>query len=421
MKKILICIIILVLSACSNNLPKIESGKDLKMVVATDIHLLSKDLMKSEELMSQVFEYGDGRFVHYSNEIMSTLTDTLKTDQTDILILSGDLTHDGEKASHIAMAAQLKEIEKNGTRVFVVPGNHDLENPFAKDYAEGGWKTAETVSKDEFEEIYKNYGFGEAISRDPNGLSYMVAPSEDVYLLMLDTNKYGMLNMPTGSGIIRQETLDWIKEATQIARENNAQIVTVMHHNLIKHSERLYLGYVINNSEEVVPVFDELDLSIVLSGHMHAQSIKSTEQANNTIYDIVTSSMSIYPMNVGVLEYTKDKGFSYHLESLDVQSWAEANSTDPNLLNFNEYAKEMNFIQNYNRAVSSLIEEEYKIDESLVLSDEVIQRLKDANFNGVIRQIKNELLVLHGFKLESEIEVPSTDTRITSVEIMNQK
>ena len=421
MKKILICIIILVLSACSNNLPKIESGKDLKMVVATDIHLLSKDLMKSEELMSQVFEYGDGRFVHYSNEIMSTLTDTLKTDQTDILILSGDLTHDGEKASHIAMAAQLKEIEKNGTRVYVVPGNHDLENPFAKDYAEGGWKIAETVTKDEFEEIYKNYGFSEAISRDPNGLSYMVAPSEDVYLLMLDTNKYGMLNMPTGSGIIRQETLDWIKEATQLARENNAQIVTVMHHNLIKHSERLYLGYVINNSEEVVPVFDELDLSIVLSGHMHAQSIKSTEQTNNTIYDIVTSSMSIYPMNVGVLEYTKDKGFSYHLDPLDVQSWAEANSTDPNLLNFNEYAKEMNFIQNYNRAVSSLIEEEYEIDESLVLSDEVIQRLKDANFNGVIRQIKNELLVLHGFKLESEIEVISNDTRITSVEIMNQK
>jgi len=421
MKKILLCLIVLMLSACSNNLPKIESGKDIKMVVATDIHLLSKDLMTNEELMDQVFTYGDGRFVHYSNEIMSTLTDTLKSNQTDILILSGDLTHDGEKASHIAMAAQLKEIEKNGTRVYVVPGNHDLENPFAKDYAVGGWKIAETVTKDEFEEIYKNYGFSEAISRDPNGLSYLVAPSEDVYLLMLDSNKYGMLNMPTGSGIIKNETLEWIKEATQLARENNAQIVTVMHHNLIKHSERLYQGYVINNSEEVVPVFDELDLNIVLSGHMHAQSIKSTEQKNNTIYDIVTSSMSIYPMNVGVLDYSKNTGFSYHLEPLDVQTWAESNSTDTNLLNFNEYAKEMNFIQNYNRAVSSLIEEEYDIDESLVLSDEVIQRLKEANFNGVIRQIKNELLVLNGLKLEAEIEVPSTETRITSIEIKNQK
>jgi 3',5'-cyclic AMP phosphodiesterase CpdA len=90
---------------------------------------------------------------------MSTLTDTLKINQTDIHILSGDLTHDGEKASHIEMAAQLKEIEKNGTRVYVVPGNHDLENPFAKDYAVVGWKIAETVTKDEFEEIYKNYGF----------------------------------------------------------------------------------------------------------------------------------------------------------------------------------------------------------------------------------------------------------------------
>lgn len=421
MKKILLCLIVLMLSACSNNLPKIESGQELKIVVATDMHLLSKDLMTNEELMDQVFTYGDGRFVHYSNEIMSTLVDTVKSNQTDILILSGDLTHDGEKASHIAMAAQLKEIEKNGTRVYVVPGNHDLENPFAKDYAIGGWKTAETVTQEEFEEIYKNYGFGEAISRDPNGLSYLVAPSEDVYLLMLDSNKYGMLNMPTGGGVIKNETLEWIKEATQLARENHARIVTVMHHNLIKHSERLYQGYVINNSEEVVPVFDELDLNIVLSGHMHAQSIKSTEQTNNTIYDIVTSSMSIYPMNIGILDYSKDKGFSYHLEALDVEKWAKTNSTDPNLLNFNTYAKEMNFIQNYNRAVSSLIEEEYIIDESLILSDEVIHRLKEANFNGVIRQIKNELLVLNGHKLETEIDVPSTETRITSIEIMNQK
>lgn len=420
MKKCLLYLIVILLSACSNDLTKIKSGEALTMFIATDTHLLSKELMKNDELMDQVFEFGDGRFVHYSNEIMSTLVDTIKTELPDILILSGDLTHNGEKASHLAMAAQLKEIEKSGTRVYVVPGNHDLENPFAKDYAEGGWKTAETVTQDEFEKIYKNYGFSEAISRDPNGLSYMVAPSEDVYLLMLDTNKYGMLNMPTGGGVISSKTLEWIKEASQIARDHNAQIVTVMHHNLIKHSEKLYQGYVINNSEEVVPVFDELDLSIVLSGHMHAQSIKSTEQAQNTIYDIVTSSMSIYPMNYGVLEYSKGKGYSYHLESLDVQKWAESNSTDNNLLNFNEYAKDMNFLQNYNRAVSSLIEEEYEIDETLVLSDEVIHRLKEANFNGVIRQIKNELLTLHGFKTSADIG-SNTEIRLTTVDILEQE
>ena len=168
-----------------------------------------------------------------------------------------------------------------------------------------------------------------------------------------------------------------------------------------------------------MPVFDNLDLSIVLSGHMHAQSIKSTEQANNTIYDIVTSSMSIYPMNYGVLDYSKGKGFSYHLESLDIQSWAQANSSDPNLLNFNEYAKEMNFLQNYNRAVSSLIEEEYELDESLVLSDEVVNRLKEANFNGVIRQIKNELLLVNGLKSNIDIS-PSTETRLTSIDMIEQ-
>lgn len=422
MKKIIVSIIIgLVLIACSSKLPKIEAGSDIKLYVATDIHLLAEELMTNDDLMAQVFEFGDGRFVHYTNELMSTFTNTIKENQPDILVLSGDLTHDGEKLSHEALAKQLKEIEKNGTRVFVVPGNHDLENAFAKDYAEGGWKTAKTVTADEFEKIYKDYGYNEAISRDPSGLSYLAAPSEDVYLLMLDSNKYGILNMPSGSGKFSEATLTWIKEATQIARENNAQIITVMHHNLIKHSERLYEGYVINNYEEVVPIFDELNLNIVLSGHMHAQDIKYTEQANNTIYDIVTSSMSIYPMNYGVVEYKKGNGFSYHLESLDVQSWAQTNSTDVNLLSFDEYAKDMNFTQNYNRALTSFVEDEIMIDPTIKLSDETILRLKTANFNGVIRQIKNEILLLNGLITEEEI-VAQTNTvpRITTVEIPEQ-
>lgn len=421
MRKIGVLLIVILLSACSTQQAKIETGVALQIYVATDIHLLAKELMTNDELMAQVFEYGDGRFVHYTNEIMSTLTNTIKQNNPDILILSGDLTHNGEKASHIAMAKQLKEIEKSGTRVYVIPGNHDLENPFAKDFALGGWKTAETVSADEFEEIYKDYGYKEAISRDPSGLSYLVAPSEDVYLLMLDSNRYGILNMPTGSGKLTQDTLTWISEATQLARDNNAQIITVMHHNFIKHSERLYKGYVIDNSDEVVPVFDKLGLNMVLSGHMHAQSIVSTEQANNIIYDIVTPSMSIYPMRYGVIDYEQGSGFSYALASLDVQTWAQTNSTDENLLNFNEYARDMNFMQNYTRAVNSLIEEEYVLDLNLELSEETIKRLKNANFNGVIRQIKNELLVLHGFKTAAEIEILETsETGLTSVKILEQ-
>lgn len=422
MKKILISLMIgLFISACSSNLPKIETGNDIEVYVATDIHLLANDLMTNEELMAQVFEFGDGRFVRYTNEIMSTFTNTIKEKQPDILVLSGDLTHDGEKLSHEALAKQLKVIEKNGTRVFVVPGNHDLENAFAKDFAEGGWKVAETVSADEFEEIYQDYGYKEAISRDPSGLSYLAAPSDDVYLLMLDSNNYGMLNIPTGGGELTEDTLKWIREATKIARENNAQIITVMHHNLIKHSERLYKGYVINNSEEVVPIFDELNLNIVLSGHMHAQDIKYTEQAKNTIYDIVTSSMSIYPMNYGVVDYIKGEGFSYRLESLDVQTWAQSNSTDANLLSFDGYAKDMNFTQNYKRAIASLLEDEVAIDPEILLSDETILRLKTENFNGVIRQIKNELLLLNGLITSEEIITQTNSVpRLTTAKIPEQ-
>ena len=38
-------------------------------------------------------------------------------------------------------------------------------------------------------EIYKSYGYNEAISRDENTLSYLVKPYKNLWLLMLDTTK----------------------------------------------------------------------------------------------------------------------------------------------------------------------------------------------------------------------------------------
>jgi hypothetical protein len=131
--------------------------------------------------------------------------------------------------------------------------------------------------------------------------------------------------------------------------------------------------------------------------------------------------MSIYPMNYGVIDYQKGNGFSYHLEALDVQSWAQTNSNDSNLLNFNEYAKDMNFTQNYNRALASFVEDEIVIDPSIKLSDETILRLKTENFNGVIRQIKNELLLLNGLISQEEVVLQTNTTpKVITAEIVEQ-
>ena len=63
------------------------------------------------------------------DEILGAFTYEVKNKKPDVLIISGDLTSNGEKKSHVDLAEKLKEIEKAGTAIYVVRGNHDVLNP----------------------------------------------------------------------------------------------------------------------------------------------------------------------------------------------------------------------------------------------------------------------------------------------------
>lgn len=406
MKKTLsaLIVLILLLSGCQTKLEPIASGTDLTFYIATDMHVLADELMEDKEVMELVFENGDGRFVQYADTLMQVFTDKLVQDQPDILIVSGDLTNNGEKLSHQAMAKYFKEIEKGGTRVFVIPGNHDIENPFAKGYKDGNYYTADTVTAEDFEKLYKDYGYGEAVSRDPSGLSYLVKPSEDVYLLMLDSNKYGLLKMPMGGGKLTKDTLAWIEEATKLARDDNAQIITVMHHNLLKHNERHYEGYTLDNTDEVIAKFDTLNLNLVLSGHIHVQDIKHTTDTTNEIYDIVTSSMSVFPMQYGILKYQPEIGYEYSVDQLDVQTWAkETDSDNERLLTFDDFAEESYHSVSYWRAYAQLVDAGYSDEVAMDIMADTIGDLNLHYFKGTLNLIRDELINSEGYALWKNI------------------
>ena len=55
-------------------------------------------------------------------------------------------------------AEKLKIIEKNGTQVVVIPGNHDVDYPFCYGYGETQYYSAERMTDEEFEKIYADYG-----------------------------------------------------------------------------------------------------------------------------------------------------------------------------------------------------------------------------------------------------------------------
>jgi len=401
-----IFIIITIVFISNDHQKSIESGKDILMYIATDIHYFPKSLTDYSDGYEEFATPRDGKQLFYIEDIMDAFVNEIEIGKPDILVVSGDLTNNGEKESHNELSIKFKDIERIGTQVFVIPGNHDLLSIWARGYKEGAAYGVDSINHKEFEDIYGEFGYKEAISRDEKTLSYLAAPSDDVWLLMIDSNKYfADYGMPTNSGIITPETLQWIKECSSLAKKNNAELITVMHHNLIPHSTRMSDGNTIDNSKEVIEVFKELGLNLTFSGHIHIQDIKADNEENPLIYDVVNSALCVYPQQYGVLKYSPKDGYDYNKSKIDVDNWAlEQNLKDDNLLGFMEYSKESFGRRPYDNAVAELVNiGTYTNDEI----EDIANLVTDLNlrlFEGTINSIKNELFATPLYKKFINIE-----------------
>ena len=382
---------------------KIESGKDITFFVTSDTHYLAESLTDNGEAFQEFINSGDGKQLDYIHEIMDAFENDIKKKKPEVLIISGDLTSNGEKESHLELAQRLNQIEKSGTSVYVIPGNHDISNPFARAFKGDKQYMTNYISPKDFSEIYAGFGYKEAISRDKNTLSYLAAPSEDVWLLMLDTAQYEnniVLGFPQMDGRVAASTIDWIKQCSDLAKSKGAQLIAVMHHNLLNHSDTISEGFTINNSDDIVKLFQQIDINLALSGHIHLQDIKSYKAEGNPIYDISTSCISVYPQKYGVLQYSRQNGISYSTSNVDVESWSkEAGIVDEKLNNFAEYTKKQYGDKIYSKIVSRLAVTDAYTSEELKQMGETYKALNLRYFEGVkeigTEEIKNSL----GYKL----------------------
>lgn len=371
----------------------------LDIFVATDIHYLSNRVNDKGAAFKKMADSSDGRAINYSEELVDALKYNVIEKEPEVLIISGDLTHNGEKASHEDMAKRLQEVEDSGTEVLVIPGNHDINNPWARAFVGENQVETDSVTPEEFEEIYKNFGYSDNISRDEESLSYLAKANDEVWVLMLDTSMYeNNTTNPVTNGRIKSSTLEWIKECANMAKENDVQIVTAMHHNLYNHSDLLNLGFTLDNSTEAYDTFVEADLNIVLSGHIHIQDIKVDKE--NKVYDIVTSALIVNPQQYGKIVYDSTKGFTYTTESVDVEHWAkETGNTDDNLLNFSSYSRDFFYDKSYNQTYSQLSTSgEYTEDEAKAMA-ETMAELNVNYFAGTTYQVSEQIINSEGYKL----------------------
>lgn len=313
MKKIIYAIICcLCLIGCQK---KIVCDKDnLKIIVASDLHYFLKDYYQDCDWFEESMLYGDGKMVTYGDEIVDAFIDAVLQEKPELVILTGDLSFNGEKGSHQQLAQKLEQLKEKNIQVAVIPGNHDIDNIYTKGYGKDDYFDVENIDAKTFQDIYQDLGYHLATSKHDESLSYRIDLNEDYSLLMMDSNAHEQTEMMLGaSGFFTESTMQWLEEQLQDIQKQKKIPLIAMHHNLAIHNELLNNGYTINDHEKIAKLFSQYHVPFVLSGHIHCQNIKTIQG----IYDIASSSLLDAPLQYGIIELNQQQ-MNYHTKSLSI-------------------------------------------------------------------------------------------------------
>lgn len=381
-----------------------------KLIIASDIHYLARELTDMGLGFNYMVDHGDGKVVNYIWQITDAFIEEVIAQKPEALILSGDLSLNGEYQSHVELADKLEKVEKAGIPVLVIPGNHDINNVSAAAYEEGVRFPAEKTTPEEFESIYSDFGYDEAISRDEYSLSYVYQLDEYNRLLMLDTCQYK--NHALVGGMIKSETYDWIELQMEDAWSQGMNVIPIAHHNLLDQSRVYVDDCTIEHSSQLIDQLEAWDVGIFLSGHLHVQHYQYADDDPDRICEIVTSSLATPPCQYGVLKYTDDATYTYDTKPLNMEAWAyDEKVTDDNLLDFNTYKGPFLMRVFYNQAYEELKhiknnEHEFTEDEMASMS-QMYAKLNSYCYAGLALKIKAETMNDPSYKLWMDYTYPS--------------
>lgn len=286
-----------------------QEPQSLKMGVISDTHYLSEQLMDNGSAIENAVSTSGKDLLAVPEIIDQVLAEYLKSD-INILLIPGDMTKDGEKQSHIDFVNKLQPLLDKGIKVFVIPGNHDINVPNPSGYKGERTYPAENITPADFSQIYSNCGYADALKRDTASLSYVAKLDDNSWLLAIDGCRYKEYTTSTiSSGQISPATEQWILDVLAEAKQKDIQVMGMMHHGLVEHimfQATFFKDYVINDWQRLAPLFADSGMKVIFTGHFHANDITEYRSpAGNKIYDIETGSLCAYPFAYRFIEMDK--------------------------------------------------------------------------------------------------------------------
>lgn len=281
------------------------------MGVITDIHYLSEQLMDDGEALEK-YTALSGKNVKAIPEVLDKVLADYLESEIEVLLICGDMTKDGERQSHLDFVEKLKLLKEKGIRIFVVPGNHDINMPNAVGYKGNEMYKVDNISADDFEKIYGDCGYNKALSRDDSSLSYLAELDDKTWLLAIDAARYSEYERKSiSSGRILPQTEEWIIDVLHEAKEKGIQVIGMMHWGLTEHiiyQSEFFEQYLVDDWWHFAKVFADNGMKAIFTGHFHSNDISAfISEDDNTIYDIETGTLSSFPFAYRYVDLYRDR------------------------------------------------------------------------------------------------------------------
>ena len=214
--------------------------------------------------------------------------------------------------------------------------------------------------------MYDAFGYEDALYKDRESFSYVTEVDEHTWLLLLDVNASMCTNAFT------QNILKWIEDVLQAGKKEGVHVISITHQNLLQHT--LFTdGFIIDNAEDVISLFEEYGVRVNMSGHMHIQH----QSSSDALLECTVSALSVSPLQYGVMRVSDDH-ILYHTEQLDVAEWAKDHHLE-GYENFRDDAEDF-FVETGKKRKNEL-----NVQEDLL---DAYMRLNCAYFSGDLKNVE---------------------------------